>query len=164
MKSILPTDTINMIKFLSILFFSFSGLACDDTKKALEKAGQGKTIVSFHQYMESMRVKGWDVQTFRNPDDAVVIELTKQKLSEDGHGLLDLKWQEKIVWKFIYAQSDDNTLVIADTEGKMFIKAPIGAWQLEREYNNVPNFIHKRKLDYNINTYCVLYGLLCPEE
>ena len=96
-----------------------------------------------------MKTNGWNVQVSRNMVDAVVIELTKQELGEDEHGLLNIQWENKTIWKFIYVQLEDNTLVIADTEGKMFNKAPLGYWQLREEYNDVPSSILRRKLSYS---------------
>ena len=105
--------------------------------------------LSFHQYLEDMKTNGWNAQVSRNTLDAVVIELTKQELGEGKHGLLNIQWENKTIWKFIYVQLDDNTLVIADAKGKMFSKAPLGNWQLREEYNDVPSSILRRKLGYS---------------
>ncbi len=114
---------------------------CPDTVEQIE-------ALSFDQYLENMRTDGWNVQVSRNTVGSIIVELTKEGLDEETHGLFNIEWKSKTIWKFVYAQLDDNILVIADAEGKGFLKSPLGKWRVMEEYDSIPSSILQRRLGY----------------
>ena len=61
--------------------------------------------------------------------------ITTQGKTLDRHGLLRLKWDQRQVVSFriLETNGENNEYLLSDVEGYVELKAPWGAWHLERD-------------------------------
>ena len=66
--------------------------------------------------------------------------ITTEGKTIDRHGLLRLKWDQRqvVTFRILETNGENNEYLLSDVEGYVELKAPWGAWHLERD--RTPDF------------------------
>ena len=68
----------------------------------------------------------------------VKANLVKEGKTQQGHGILDIKWNEREVWTILYVR-EGNKLKLASSEGILEKKAPVaGTWSQTKKLVGLP--------------------------
>ena len=85
------------------------------------------------QWAEKLYLYGYDdIEISKiGYEDIRVVSFFKEKKTDKGHGILNIKWDERIIWRLTYFGSD---LILWDVSIQK--RAPLGSWrQLEKRFS-----------------------------